>query len=283
VVADYAESPSEAAFERMFERDKESLRELGIPVETVSLDAVHDDEWGYRIEKGDYQLPPVSFTTDELVALDVAARAWTRSALEGAATDAVRKLESTGVELPTGGSMPVETRISVTEDAFGPLMRAVTERRTATFTYRKPGAAPDLRRIEPWGLVLRLGATYVVGHDLDRDARRVFRVSRIEGDVSLGRPNDFERPYGIDLRAAVSDGLPETVSGTARLRVAPGRAMALRQVAGSGPDVEILEVPFRSLDQLERQVAGYGIDVVVLEPYELRDAVIRRLQGTVTP
>jgi len=282
-IPDYADSPNDAAFERMFERDKESLRDLGVPVETVQLDAFHDDEWAYTIDPRAYELPPMSFTTDELVALGLAGRAWRQAALEGEAAAALRKLESIGIELPEAPGVPVEPRLGASEPAFPSLLRAATERRPVEFDYRKPGGEPELRHVQPWGLVLRLGSTYLVGHDSDRGERRVFKVSRVEGEVRMGRPDAFTPPTDLDLRTAVRDGLPETVAGTARLRVAPGRAMSLRHQVGVGPDEEVLELPFRSLDQLEREVAGHGVDVLVLDPPELRVAVIRRLRGVLAP
>jgi hypothetical protein len=62
----------EAAFRRMFERDKAELRELGIPVETGSASG-WDDDLGYRIPRRDYALPDLHFTPDEAAALGLAA------------------------------------------------------------------------------------------------------------------------------------------------------------------------------------------------------------------
>lgn len=281
VIPDYAASASEQAFERMFERDKESLRELGIPVETVQLDSAHDDEWGYRIDPRAYELPAVAFTTDELIALDIAARAWKRAALEGVAAIALRKLESTGLDVPDDvASVPVETRLGVSEPAFADLMGAIIERRPVQFDYRKPGGDSEHRSVEPWGLVLRRGSAYLVAHDTDRDDRRVFRVSRIEGTIARGHAGVVTVPEGVDLRALVGDGEPETFSGNATLRVVPGRAMSLRRMANAEPDDLEITVPFRSLERFEREVAAYGPDVVVLAPPQLRSAVIRRLEGS---
>lgn len=281
-IPDYADSPSEQAFERMFERDKESMREMGIPVETVQLDAYHDDEWGYRIDPRAYELPAVSFTTDELVALDLASRAWRQAALEGEAALALRKLESTGLELPEGGpAIPVEPRIGASEPAFADVLRAAMERREVTFEYRKPGSEQDARHVQPWGVLLRLGASYLIGHDVDRDAVRSFRVSRIQGTVTLGRPDAYTVPSDIDLRALLGDGEPEEISGEAVLEIEPGRAMGLRRLAGAEPHDRVVRLPFRSLDRLERDIAAHGPDIVVVEPAELRHAVVSRLRGSV--
>ena len=283
-IPDYRDSASDQAFERMFERDKEALRELGIPVETVQLDTVHDDEWAYTIDPRAYELPPVSFTSDERVALELAARAWRQAALENDAAAALHKIEvSDSRALPeTSTTPPIEPRIGVSDAAFPELLRATFERRQVTFTYRKRGAQPEQRHLQPWGMVLRLGASYVVGHDVDRDSQRAFRVSRIEGDVALGAPDSYLIPAGTDPRLLLGDGEPEEIAGVARLKVTPGRAMTIRRMVGASPDEPIIDVPFRSQDRLEREIAGHGPDVIVLEPPALRAGVIARLRGAVT-
>ena len=280
-IPDYADSGNDQAFERMFERDKEALRELGIPVDTVQLDVVHDDEWAYTIDPRAYELPPVSFTSDERVALELAARAWKQAALEGDAAAALHKIEITGSRpLPETSVAPsVEPRLGISDPAFPELLRATFERRPVTFTYRKRGGEPEQRHIQPWGLVLRLGNSYVVGHDVDRDGQRAFRLSRIEGTVTVGPADSYVIPEGTDPRLLLGDGEPEEIAGIARLQVTPGRAMTLRRLVGAAPDETVLEVPFRSLDRLEREIAGHGPDVVVLDPPELRAGVIRRLTG----
>jgi HlyD family secretion protein len=82
-VPQYADSVSEEAFERMFERDKDDLREMGIPLETGSNDPYFDDEIGYRIPKDAYALPEVTFDSEELAVLGLAARAWQQATLAG--------------------------------------------------------------------------------------------------------------------------------------------------------------------------------------------------------
>ncbi|HEY8116043.1 MAG TPA: WYL domain-containing protein, partial [Actinomycetota bacterium] len=74
---------------RMFERDKDVLRDIGVPIDVVSTDA-WDVEHGYTIEKDRYYLPEIAFTPEELSALFVAVR----SAGDVSAEEAVRKLLS---------------------------------------------------------------------------------------------------------------------------------------------------------------------------------------------
>jgi proteasome accessory factor B len=87
------------AFKRMFERDKEELRELGIPLETGSG---ADDELGYRISRQAYELPDIRLEPDEVAVLGLAARVWRRAELAGAADGALLKLRAAGVDSEPG-------------------------------------------------------------------------------------------------------------------------------------------------------------------------------------
>src|SRR5687767_15701271 len=94
----YADATSEA-FERMFERDKEELRSLGVPIEVGNMDAYFDDEPGYRIRPDEFALPDISLTADEAAVIGLATRVWEHARLAEATTEAVRKLTALGVPL----------------------------------------------------------------------------------------------------------------------------------------------------------------------------------------
>ncbi len=297
VVPAYAASPSTDAFERMFERDKEELRSLGVPLETVSLDVVHEDEVGYRIDADAYELPEVSFTQQERVALGLAARAWSQAGLAGPARDALLKLEASGhaVELD---DVAIEPRLVSGEPALPALHAAMASRQAVSFDYRKPGEpVATTRTLEPWGLVTRRGHTYVVGHDRLRGAERVFRLSRIVGEVRHeGRPGAFEVPAGLDLARAVDPYREEDARHEALVLVATGRGASLRRrgelvavddvsdevaAAASATGSDVLRVPYGDTRRLASELAGLGADVLVLEPVPLRGAVVALLGGAV--
>ena len=82
----YAAATSDEAFDRMFERDKDELREMGIPITTTVIDVLFDDEVGYRIDSSETTLPAITFEPDEVAALALAARAWSTASISGAAT-----------------------------------------------------------------------------------------------------------------------------------------------------------------------------------------------------
>lgn len=280
----YRESPSDEAFERMFERDKDELRGMGVPVETVEgADGLGGIE-GYRVAADDYALPEVGFTADELAVLGLAARVWEQASLGPAAQRAVRKLESLGTGAVVDGPVGIETRVSTAEPSFPVLLDALRSRRAVRFAYRKPGdELPEDREVQPWGVASRRGHWYLVGHDVGRGAPRVFRVSRIVGTaVATGAAGAYAVPEGVDVAGMVAASTPPPGSLTARVRVAPGRAHGLRRravgvVADGG--TEVLEVPYSDDEALAAEVVGLGAAAVVLEPESLRAAVVRRLRA----
>lgn len=268
---------------RKFERDKAELRELGIPLETGSH-SVFDDEPGYRIARRDYELPEIALAPDEAAAVGVAARVWAQAGLAGDASRALLKLRAAGVAVD-GPQLPgLEPRVEASEPAFEPLVEAVTARRPVGFDYRSATAMePVRRRLEPWGVVSWRGRWYVVGHDLDRAATRVFRLSRITGPVRpVGAEHSVEVPPGIDLQSVVREVVSDLPERVARLRVRAGAAYDVRRRAltatdGPGGWAE-LEVPFRDVEALADEVAGHGPAIVVLDPPDARAAVLRRLR-----
>jgi len=240
------------AFRRMFERDKQYLRDLGIPLET-GADS-YGDEVGYRIRRDDYALPEIRLTRDEAAALALATRLWSTASLAAPAASALRKLSAGGAAtspalgpggtvVAAAGAAPgpaelfgldgLEPRVDTAEAAFEPCLAAVQERRAVRFPYRKPGEAePAERLVEPWGVLSWRGRWYLAGHDRRRDAPRVFRLSRVTGPVRpVGPPGAVAVPAGVDLRSMVtrsSSSLPDRLR-TATLAVRVGAGHALRR------------------------------------------------------
>jgi proteasome accessory factor B len=303
------------AFKRMFERDKEELRELGIPLET-GLNSSGDDEAGYRIPRQAYVLPEIRLEPDEAAVLSLAARVWRQAELAGAAAGALLKLRAAGVDAEETAETGIEPRLLAGEAAFGPLWEAVRDRRSVTFAYRAVGRSePQQRHLQPWGVVNRHGRWYVAGHDTVRDAVRVFRLSRIEGDVRFSGPaGSVVVPDGTDVRETVREwDTQPPARRTAILRVRQGAGLGIRRhatvITGStgagstrpadtgagstgpadtgagstGPaDTgrwDTVSVPFSDVSWFAEHVASFGTDVVALEPADLREAVITQLKG----
>ncbi len=287
-VPQYLATASDEAFDRMFERDKDELRELGIPLVTAPIDPVFDDEMGYRIDKREYALPEISFEPDEVAALALAGRAWTRASLAGSAASGLRKLRAAGVELDETSLVGIEPVVRTTEESFEPLRKAVVERRAVIFDYRKPSGEGATRTIEPWALTQWHGRWYVTGHDRDRGAARVFRLGRIDGPVAAtGAAGAYQPPANHDPRVMVestqTSSAPTRVA-TLRVRQSAGNALRRRATSTSDdstPGWSVVEVDFKDADGMADEVAGYGPDVVVLGPDEVAERVVRRLHGVI--
>jgi proteasome accessory factor B len=283
-------------FKRMFERDKEDLRELGVPLET-GVNHPFDDDPGYRIRQQAYQLPELRLEADEAAVLGLAARVWQRAELAGAAAGALLKLRAAGIEAagpgaPDGGEQHVaqgiEPRLGTPEPGFGPLWEAVRDRRPVTFSYRAAGRSqPQRRELEPWGVVNRHGRWYVAGWDRGRAATRVFRLSRIAGPVKFCGPSgSVTVPDGADVRELVRDwDSSPAPEHAAVLRVRSGTGVGLRQRAVSvradeaSPGWDLVTTRFADVGWFADYAASFGPDVIVLDPPDLREAVIRRLKG----
>ncbi|MFV2174132.1 helix-turn-helix transcriptional regulator [Actinomadura sp. LOL_016] len=279
---------SDEAFKRMFERDKEELRELGIPLEVGSdLQGGGGEEIGYRIPPQDYELPDVHLTPDEAAVLGLAARVWQRASLAEAASGALLKLRAAGVETDASAAVGIEPRVDTGEPAFQALWEAVRDRRPVAFDYRAIGRTSVTRRhLEPWGVVSRRGRWYVVGFDRDRDEERVFRLSRIDGEVAVDGPaGAVTVPDGVDVRRIAFDrGEPVTEPRPATVRLRAGAAQGPRRwardvrPAGDGTWDEAV-LTFRDVERFAPYLARFADDVVVLDPPDLRDAVIQQLKS----
>lgn len=292
-VAGYSDSRSDDAFSRMFERDKSELRDLGIPLETGRVSALDPTE-GYRINREAYALPPVELTPDEAAAVAVATRLWESPELITATQGALLKLRAAGVDVDPDAPVTIASTAGLpglrgSENVLGVLLSAIDSRQAVQFPHRPSRSEPyTTRTVEPWGVVTHKGRWYLVGHDRDRDATRVFRLSRIGAEVTpIGPVGAVTRPEGVDLRKIVAEKVTEAPTGVhAQVWVADGRATALRRAGKSlgprrlaGRDGEVIELDIGSSDRLVRDITGYGADAVVLKPPSLRDDVLARLRA----
>jgi proteasome accessory factor B len=263
------------SYRRQFERDKETLRGIGIPVRLESLDDLGPEQ-GYRIPPEEYYLPSLELTRDEQAALHVAV---TAVRLEGgpAPTEALWKLGGREGEaahalaaLPTVPALPT-------------LFDAYRTRSTVTFTYRG-----DTRRLDPWGILFRRGHWYVVGHDHDRGERRSFRVDRIAGAVEAGPPGAFEPPASLEPGAILGDepwryGDEDAVVG--RVLVDAPQAAAVIEEVGEGAIAErrpdgsvVVELPVTNRAAFRSVVLGWLDAAEVVAPSELRDEMAAWLE-----
>jgi proteasome accessory factor B len=286
VVEAYGEVGDDA-FERMFERDKEELRSLGVPVEVGYVDRAFEDEPGYRIERSAFELPDIDLTPQEAAVIGLAARVWQHAGLAAATSDALVKLKAAGVSVDREALNIVQPQLTAEEPAFEPLWEATRTRTPVRFEYRTSRSSrTTARHLRPWGVVSFRGRWYVVGHDTDRGEPRIFRLSRVQGDVVVdGAAGSFEVPPGTDLRAVTESLAPPADGRTAEVLVRQGAGHGLRRHATAAPQGadapagwDRLLVSYGAGDAFADEVLTYGADVVVLSPPDVRADVVRRLR-----
>lgn len=273
---------SKDALEKMFERDKENLRRLGVPIETIGDWADPDDmrEARYRVPTAEYELPEdIVFTPAELALLNLAGGVWSESSMSADARSGLRKIRALGIAVdePIIGYSP---RISLREPSFAALQQAIEQSRVVTFPYLKPGEEePRTRRVQPLALVEYGGRWHVFGVDLAVAADRTFLLSRIVDEVSITR-DAFDPALREGAGERALSGLDEVAARhRALLEVNPGTEAALRLSRRAMPADQGLRLPYVDVHVLADELASYGPEVRVVEPAELRDQVIGRLEA----
>lgn len=284
-IADYRES-SDEAFERKFERDKDELRDLGIALERGFNDRYFADEPGYRIRRDDVELPDLDLTREEAAVVGLAAQVWEHSAMAADSATALVKLRSAGLTLDTDVLRMAEPRLDRADPGFAVVADAAARRVPIEFEYARPGQPSMVRHLQPWRLMSYRGRWYVGGYDTDREAPRLFRLSRVVGSVvQRGGSGAFDVPEGPEVAAVMRGLLPARPDRTAVLQIKPGRAALLRaqgrlrEHLDDGSD--LVEVSYSSARDFASELTSLGSGVVVLEPAELRDQVIERLKAAI--
>lgn len=274
------------AFRRMFERDKSDLRRLGVPIETLPLSR-WDETPGYRIDPARYDLPAIELEPDELTGLALAAQA---AGLADEVRGALRKLEiDTGVAVDAHdahdlGPQPVGLDLQAPHRAE--LMEAQLTLTTVVFRYAPADGSAARRRVDPHGLVHRGGRWYLVGHDHDRDATRVFRLDRITGPVRAARePGGFAPPVK-EVRASSVVPAPEEEPVVATVTVVEELAwLVARRARGGGTPGEDgwirYELAPADPEELLGWLCAHGDQVRLLSPAPLRARLVARLRAVV--
>ena len=269
-VAGYPEQIS--AYRRAFERDKETLRGMGVPLTTEAMG--DGSEVGYRVRPDDYYLPDLGLAPEESAALRVAVSAISLGNRAG--EGALMKLGGVADEpVAPIASLPIAPALAGLFDAF-------RRRAVVRFTHRG-----RTRTLEPWGLSSKRGHWYVVGYDRDREAVRAFRADRIEGDVEIGTPGAFHAPADfrpadhVEARAWL---LGEDPPVQVRLRVDASHRDAMLAELGADAgvvdrgDPTVIELTITNRAAFRTLLLGFLDHAQVLEPADVRDDIVEWLQ-----
>jgi predicted DNA-binding transcriptional regulator YafY len=259
-----------------FERDKAALRDIGVPIDTeIVAGGPFAGQTRYRVDRRAYELDDLDLAPDEMRALQVAVAA----VRTDAGRDALWKLGGA-----LGDEVPPVSAVLPQRPELPAIRRAVAVRAPIGFVYRG-----EQRTLDPWGLLLRGGFWYVIGHDHSRGERRTFRVDRFEGGadgIEVGAPGSFERPASFDPRTAfpadpkqIGDPADERIE--ALVRIDALRAAAVERELGADRVVErrsdgsvLVAVPAGNATAFRSWILGLLEHAVVESPPELRRQVI---------
>lgn len=263
-----------AAFRRAFERDKDVLREMGVPLVLEAVDPARPGVDGYRIPKEEYYLTDPGLEADELAAIHLAA---TAVQLEGAR--GVEALWKLGGWVAEEGPPPATAALPGAAH-LGAAFAAISRRRPVTFSYR--GAQ---RRVDPWRLAFRNGHWYLAGRDHDRDDERNFRLDRVAGDITVDESGEAFEPPADTPGQAVPWQMGDEEPVTARLLVdADHVGWAVGQVGADAVESRrddgsvVLTVHVTNRSAFRSFVLGFLDHAEVLDPPELRAEMVSWLE-----
>lgn len=301
--------PSET-LKRMFERDKVELRELGVPIETVGEEG--SDETSYRLRAKDFYLPylgivtargletpsrvdrfgyhslsTLAFEPDELQAIVDGARLVAQAGDPTLADEAKRAIRKLAADLPVGATDGPAAAIAPPASRAEPrtlatLGDALFRRKQVTFGYHSMGADEGARRtVEPYGLFFIGGHWYLVGRDVEKDARRNYRVSRIDapkvnrqraGTPDYVIPGDFSLREHARSRQAWEIGDGDMFEAVVEFR---GESGAVRAAAALGrPDdasPALRRFDVRRADSFARWLLAFAGEARPVSPPSLLD------------
>jgi proteasome accessory factor B len=281
----YSASGDNSNLERQFERDKDDIRDLGVPLETLESPGQvgNNQNLRYRIPRGDYELPSdITFSPEETTLLNLAAMVWREGSLSGESRRALLKLRSLGVTTddPVLGYAP---RLRVRDAAFTPLSSALEKNVIVRFGYLKPGEHDArMRTVAPIALIQHEGRWILHAEDQDAGSTRNFLLRRIVTPVTT--TNTKHPAFDPSATQRALDELDEIwQSRTADIEVLDGSDAATRLAKRKGTQRAgdcTLTLHYSDFDLLADELAGYGPEVLVISPPELRTAVRERLTRT---
>lgn len=277
-------SGDNANLERKFERDKDDIRELGVPLETVQApgDPGNNQNLRYRIPRGAYELPvDVSFSPEETTLLNLAAMVWREGSLSAESRRALLKLRSLGVtaDEPVLGYAP---RVRVRDAAFEPLSTALEKHAWVRFSYLKPGESEArLRTVTPLALIQHQGRWHLYARD-EEGVSKTFLLRRIVSTVTT-TGKSFPAPTAKQSELALAELEEVWNSHIAFVEVEPGTDAEMRLGKRRGTvtaQTGELELHYSDVNIFADELASFGPEVLVVSPPELRAAVIARLERT---
>jgi proteasome accessory factor B len=271
---------TQEAKERMFERDKDDLRSLGIEIEVGDLDVFFEDEPGYRIPQKSYELKVPNLTSRELALLSIASSFWNDSVLAPNAQSGIRKLQSLGIPATLEFEFRMKYRFDNPSELLEQITKAILQKSRIKFSY--DSSSLKLRHLEPYRIVFWNSYWYLIGFDIDRKGIRLFKLSRFLGAFEVSKKkNEFEIPKDFN----VSDHIPKSdieVVHTAKVEIRREAGKLLRQrgkLLSQGTEFDTYEINYENEGVFLRELIWHGVSVRILEPVNLKDRLLSIIDG----
>ena len=261
--------------ERMFERDKDDLRSLGIQIDVNNFDPLFEDEQGYLIKSDSFQFAENEFTKEELLLLTMAANLWHDSAVEIDSQNALLKIQS--LSGPVEHDMTTTPTLRITEDwqLLVSIFTAVQNKQILEFSYRG-----KKRQVNPYGLYSSKGFWYLIAFEIN--VIKSFKLVRIEGEVDLiGEKDAFEKPVNFNVGNFLKEE-SNSVSLVSKLQVRKGAALSLRNkftVKDLDSEWDLMDIPYTNEQELLEMVLWHGTDLKLIEPAALRQLLVANLES----
>jgi proteasome accessory factor B len=274
---------TQEAKERMFERDKDDLRSLGIEIEVGDLDVFFEDEPGYRIPQKSYELSVPNLTSRELGLLSIASSFWNDSILAPNAQSGIRKLQSLGIPATLDFEFRMKYRFDNPSQLLEEIAKAILQKSSISFAY--DSSSLKLRHLQPYRIVFWNSFWYLIGMDIDRKALRLFKISRFLGGIEISKKkNEFEIPADF----IVADHLPKSdisIIRSAKVEIRKDLAILLRErgkLIEQGADFDTYEINFEYERIFLREIIWHGTNVRIVEPVVLRDQLLELIDGALS-
>lgn len=275
---EYLNKGASDALNKKFDRDKDELKSMGIPLTTSETENPADAV--YSISESDYE--ELSFTAAEIPLLTAASAVWRESAHSADAREAKMRLLAADVS-DDAQLAAFAPRLDTHDVAYAPIADALTSGSDVSFPYLKPGdLKPMLRHVTPLGLAIFDGRWHLRAFDHDRDAERTFLLRRVVGKVVKTGPSEKERePRAGNILSAHLTELWNSLTATVRVAPKSKAAGVLANRNGTEVNGDLYTVHYLDEAVFADELCEYGAEAIVLEPASLRDAVIARLERLV--
>jgi len=273
---------SNESMERMFERDKDELRSLGIEIEVSGLDPLFDDEVGYRIRPEIFSFDSEGFSPVQIAYMSLAAQLWKDASLSEVSQKAVRKLAGFASSMDID-NIPAVAPLALSAPIFlDEIVSCISERKPIEFAYLDHELNSNLRNVHVYSYFSLNGFWYFSGFDTEKKDVRTFRCDRIQGELKVSKKsNSYQIPENFKTDMSFNDLNPDK---KAILRIRKGRGAQIKMLASSSiddGDFDTVHINYSSQIPLVELILWHLDDVEVIEPMILRNEIVKSLENLV--